>query len=146
MSLPFIMILILLFIGFASGALSGLVGVGGGIIIVPALVYFLAFSQKEAQGTSLGILILPVGILGVLQYYKQGQIDLRVVIIVSIGFLIGNFFGSKLSLSLSDAALKKIFAIILILIAIKILFIDSNKANTKRVAVSDIVEKHKKLL
>ncbi len=137
------MILILLIIGLASGALSGLVGVGGGIIIVPALVYFLAFTQKEAQGTSLGILLLPVGILGVLQYYKQGQIDLRVVIIVSIGFLIGNFFGSKLSLSLSDTTLKKIFAFILVIIAIKILLFDSNKGNTKKEAVSENVEKQK---
>lgn len=129
------MILILLIIGFGSGALSGLVGVGGGIIIVPALVYFLAFSQKEAQGTSLGILLLPVGILGVLQYYKQGQIDLRVVLIVSIGFFVGNFFGSKLSLSLSDTTLKKIFALVLVIIAIKILFFDSNKVNAKKISV-----------
>jgi uncharacterized membrane protein YfcA len=122
-----IILIVLVIIGFASGALSGLVGVGGGIIIVPALVYFLAFSQKEAQGTSLGILLLPVGILGVIQYYKQEQIDLRVVFIVSIGFLIGNFFGSKLSLSLSETTLKRIFAFILVLIALKIFFTDSNK-------------------
>jgi len=141
MSLTFIMLLILLIIGLASGALSGLVGVGGGIIIVPALVYFLAFSQKEAQGTSLGILLLPVGILGVLQYYKQGQIDLRVVLIVSIGFLIGNFFGSKLSLSLSDNALKKIFALILVIIAIKMLFFDSNKTTIKKESISEKIEK-----
>ncbi|MEO6220410.1 MAG: TSUP family transporter, partial [Ginsengibacter sp.] len=65
-------ILILLIIGLAAGILGGLVGVGGGIIIVPALIYFLSFSQKEAQGTSLGILLLPIGILGVWQYYKAG--------------------------------------------------------------------------
>lgn len=137
------MILLLLIIGFGSGALSGLVGVGGGIIIVPALVYFLTFSQKEAQGTSLGILLLPVGILGVLQYYKQGQIDLRVVIIVSIGFLVGNFFGSKLSLSLSDTTLKKIFALVLVIIAIKILLFDNNKVNAKKISVIEAGENKK---
>jgi hypothetical protein len=121
------MVIILLLIGLFSGALSGMVGVGGGIVIVPALVFFLAFSQKEAQGTSLGILLLPVGILGVIQYYKQGQVDWRVVLIVSLAFLAGNYFGSKLALTLPDKTLKKIFAIVLIFVAIKILFIDSNK-------------------
>ena len=109
MSLTYIMILVLVIIGLVSGALSGLIGVGGGIIIVPALVFFLSFTQKEAQGTSLGILLLPVGILGAFQYYKEGQIDLRVVLIVSLGFLVGNYFGSKLSLSLPDAILKNRF-------------------------------------
>ena len=92
-------ILILVIIGVAAGILGGLVGVGGGIIIVPSLVYFLSFSQKSAQGTSLGLLLLPVGILGVLQYYKQGQVDLKVVAILSIGFLAGSYFGSKIALS-----------------------------------------------
>ena len=127
MNLTIMMVIILLLIGLFSGALSGMVGVGGGIVIVPALVFFLAFSQKEAQGTSLGILLLPVGILGVIQYYKQGQVDWRVVLIVSLAFLAGNYFGSKLALTLPDKTLKKIFAIVLIFVAIKILFIDSNK-------------------
>lgn len=127
MSLPLLMIVLLLAVGLASGMLSGLIGVGGGIIIVPALVYLLAFSQKEAQGTSLGILLLPVGILGVLQYYKEGYIDLRVVLIVSIGFLIGNYFGSKISLALPEATLKKVFAVILIILSLKMLIFDSNK-------------------
>ena len=140
------MVLILVVIGLVSGALSGLVGVGGGIIIVPALVFFLAFTQKEAQGTSLGILLLPVGILGVWQYYKEGQIDMRVVLIVSIGFLIGNYFGSKLSLSLPDAILKKIFAVVLIVIAIKILFIDTYKKDAAKpsATISNNLDNHKK--
>lgn len=140
MSFTLTMILILILIGLFSGALSGMVGVGGGIIIVPALVYFLAFSQKEAQGTSLGILLLPVGILGVMQYYKQGQVDLRVVLIVSIAFLAGNFFGSKLALSLPDKTLKKIFAIVLIFVAIKMLLIDGSKKEPPS-APSNNVEK-----
>jgi uncharacterized protein len=79
-------ILILFLVGLAAGILGGLVGVGGGIIIVPSLIYFLGFSQKEAQGTSLGILLLPVGILGVLQFYKAGYVDMRTVWLVSVGF------------------------------------------------------------
>jgi uncharacterized membrane protein YfcA len=117
-------ILILVIIGVAAGILGGLVGVGGGIIIVPALVYFLSFSQKSAQGTSLGLLLLPVGIFGVLQYYKQGHVDLRVVAIIAVGFLAGSYFGSKIALSLPQETVKKIFAIMLLLIAVKMLFID----------------------
>lgn len=120
-------IIILLIIGLVAGMLSGMVGVGGGIIIVPALVYFLAFSQKSAQGTSLGILLLPVGILAVSQYYKHGFIDVKVVLMVSAGFLVGGYFGSKLAVVLPETTLKKIFALMLILTAIKMLFIDKDK-------------------
>lgn len=117
-------VLIVVMVGIAAGVLGGLVGVGGGIIIVPALVYFLGFSQKTAQGTSLGLIMLPVGILGVLQYYKQGHVDFRVVGILAVGFLIGSFFGSKIALGLSQETVKKVFAVLMILIAIKMLFID----------------------
>ena len=100
-------IILVIIVGLIAGILSGLVGVGGGIIIVPALVFILGFSQHQAQGTSLGILLLPAGIFAVLNYYKQGYIDLKVVLILFVGFLIGGFFGSKISLSLSEAAVKK---------------------------------------
>ena len=117
-------ILILVLTGIAAGILGGLVGVGGGIIIVPSLIYFLSFSQKSAQGTSLGLLLLPVGILGVLQYYKEGHVDFKIVAIISIGFLAGSYFGSKIALSLPQETVKKIFAILLLVIGFKMLFID----------------------
>ncbi len=120
-------ILILMLVGIAAGMLSGLVGVGGGIVIVPALVLILGFSQKMAMGTSLGILLLPVGILGVFQYYKQGYVDVRVVLIISFAFLFGSYFGSKIALSLSQETIKKIFAVFMIIIAIKLLFFDKKK-------------------
>jgi uncharacterized protein len=120
-------ILIIILVGVAAGILGGMVGVGGGIIIVPALVYFIGFSQKTAQGTSLGLIMLPVGILGVLQYYKLGHVDFRVVGILAIGFLAGSYFGSKISLSLPQESVKKIFAVLLIIIAIKMLFFDKAK-------------------
>ena len=115
---------ILLLVGLVAGILAGLVGVGGGVVIIPALVYFLGFSQKEAQGTSLGILLLPVGILAAMNYYKQGFIDIKVVLIVSAAFIIGGFFGSKLALSISQETLRKIFGTLLLVLAIKMLFID----------------------
>lgn len=117
-------VIILLLVGIAAGTLSGMVGIGGGILIVPALVYFLGFSQKMAQGTSLGILLLPIGLLGVLQFYKQGFIDMRVVLIISLAFFFGSYFGSKIALSLPQETVKKVFAILMILIAVKMLFLD----------------------
>lgn len=123
-------IVILILIGVAAGILGGMVGVGGGIIIVPALIFFLGFSQKMAQGTSLGILLLPIGILGVVQYYKQGYIDMKVVVIISLGFVIGSFFGSKIALSLPQETVKKIFAILMFVVAVKMMFFDK-KESTK---------------
>jgi len=123
-------IITLIVIGVAAGVLSGLVGVGGGLIIVPALIYFVAFSQKAAQGTSLGILLLPVGILAVMQYYQKGFIDVKVVLIVSAGFLIGGWFGSRLAVSLPTATIKKIFAIFMLLTALKMLFLDKTTPET----------------
>ena len=114
-------ILLLVIIGLAAGVLSGLVGVGGGIIVVPALVFFLSFSQQQAQGTSLGLLLLPVGILAVLNYYKQGHIDFRVIGIMAVAFIIGGWLGSKWALSLPDVTVKRIFAIILFYSGIKMM-------------------------
>lgn len=127
-------IIILLFVGVCAGILGGLVGVGGGIIIVPALVYFLGFSQLNAQGTSLALIMFPVGILGVMQYYKQGYVDFHSVLYLAIGFVAGSLIGSKISLSLPQETVKKIFAILMIIIAIKMLFFDKgNGSGTKKI-------------
>lgn len=127
-------IIMLILIGVSAGLLSGLVGVGGGIIIVPALVYLLAFSQKQAQGTSLAILLLPIGILAVLNYYKDPEVhlDIKVVAIITLGFLAGSYFGSKLAMRLPDATVKKVFAIFVMLVAIKMLFLDRPKDSTDK--------------
>ena len=122
-------ILILILVGVGAGMLGGLVGVGGGIIIVPSLIYFLGFTQIDAQGTSLGILLLPVGILGVLQFYKQGHINFPAVWVISIGFFFGSYFGSKIALTLPQDTVKKIFATLLVLIAIKMFFLDKKKTD-----------------
>lgn len=135
--MTFTIVLLLVIVGLCAGFLSGLVGIGGGVIIVPALVLLLGFSQKLAQGTSLGILLLPVGILGVIQYYKQGYLNVNYVLIISAAFVLGSFLGGKLALSLSDEKMKKIFAIVMLLIAIKMLFFDGRKpVPTKDEAVS----------
>ena len=114
-------IIILLLIGLAAGLLSGLLGIGGGIIIIPMLVGFLGYTQKDAQGTSLGLLLLPIGILAVMNYYKAGYINVKAVGIMVVTFVIGSYFSSKYVTSLPDAALKKIFAVFLLIYALKLL-------------------------
>ena len=115
------LVITLLLIGLAAGILSGLVGVGGGLIVVPALVFFMGYSQHQAQGTSLGLLLLPVGILAVINYYNKGHIDIKVVAVMSIAFVIGGWLGSKLALRLNEDAVKKIFAVFLFYSAFKLL-------------------------
>lgn len=120
------LVLTVLLIGLSAGILSGLVGVGGGIIMVPALVFFLQYTQHQAQGTSLAVLTLPVVILASLYYYHQCQkmgtpIDLKVVGLLAISFLAGGFIGSKIALSIDQELLKKIFAVILFYTAFKML-------------------------
>ena len=115
-------LLILIAIGVVAGMLSGFVGVGGGIIIVPALMWALGFSQHHATGTSLAVLLLPVGILAVWNYHKAGNLDWPAALVISATFVIGAYFGSKLSLSLPPATVKKVFGGVMIIAAIKLIF------------------------
>lgn len=119
-------VLTILIIGLAAGILSGLIGVGGGIILVPALVYFLSYTQHQAQGTSLGVLTFPVVIIAFLNYYKDSKtsghpIDMKIILLLAAGFIIGGYFGSKLALKIDQVLLKKIFAVILLYTAFKML-------------------------
>jgi uncharacterized membrane protein YfcA len=113
-------IIILLLIGLVAGLLSGFLGVGGGIIVIPALVMLLGYSQKQAQGTSLGFLLLPIGILAVINYYKAELIDLKAVALMAITFVIGSYFSSKAAIELPEFWLKKGFAVLLLFYAIKL--------------------------
>lgn len=115
-------LLILLAVGLAAGFLSGMVGIGGGIIIVPVLVYFLGFTQHQAQGTTLFMFLLPIGILGVMNYHKQGYVDYKTALIICTTFVFGSYFGSKLSISLDQKMVKQIFGAIIILLGAKMLF------------------------
>lgn len=113
---------ILALIGAAAGYLSGLMGLGGGIIIIPALMYFLGFSQQTAQGTTLGLMVLPIGALAAMEYYKAGQIDLKAVGIMTITFVAASYFGSKMATSIEPQTLRKLFAVTLIFIAFKMFY------------------------
>jgi len=115
-------ILILILIGLCAGVLSGLFGVGGGIIIVPALVFFIGMSQHQAQGTSLGLMLLPIGILAAYNYYKTGNLDIKSGLIIAGAFVLGGYFGSKLSLNISELWLKRIFGVLMLVVALRLIF------------------------
>jgi len=116
-------LLILIGIGLAAGLLSGLIGVGGGIIVVPALVYLLGLTQHSAQGTSLALMLPPIGILAAMNYYKAGELNVKYAAIIALAFIIGGYFGSKLSLTfISEEVMKKIFGIIMFAVSIKLVF------------------------
>ena len=112
--------IILLLIGLAAGLVSGVLGIGGGIIIIPMLVGFLGYSQKDAQGTSLGLLLLPIGILAVMNYHIAGHVNLKAVGIMVVTFVIGSYISSLYALTLPEGVLKKIFAVFLLFYAIKL--------------------------
>ncbi len=121
-----ITILWVLIIGLAAGVLSGLFGVGGGLIIIPGLL-FLGFTQHEASGTSLVALLLPVGILGAMEYYLSGKIavdHVRYGLLIALGLFFGAFLGSKISVSIPSLVLKKSFGVLLFVVSLKILFFE----------------------
>jgi uncharacterized membrane protein YfcA len=115
-------ILILVIIGLLAGILGGFVGVGGGIIIVPALIFFLGMTQFQAQGTSLAMMLPPIGILAVLNYAKSDNLNWKYAFILAGAFIVGGYFGSKLSLSLSPQLVKKAFGVLMIVAALKLIF------------------------
>jgi len=114
-------ILALIIIGIAAGVLSGMFGVGGGIIIVPALVFFLGMTQHQAQGTSLGLMLLPIGILAAWNYYKTGNLNIKYGLIIAGAFVLGGYFGSKISLSLDQVLVKRIFGFLMLAVALKLI-------------------------
>ena len=115
------MVLTLIAIGIITGVMAGMLGIGGAIIMIPALVYFMGFTQQMAQGTSLAVMLPPIGIIAAYNYYKAGQVDIKFAIILAVCFLVGSYFGSKLALSLPQPVLRKIFGVLLLLVAAKML-------------------------
>ena len=116
-------ILLLLVIGLLAGILSGSVGVGGGVIMVPLAIYFLGYTQHQAQGMSLAVLAVPVTFIAAYTYHKNGHtLDWRYALIIASAFVIGGFFGSKIAVNINQQVMKKIFGVILIIVAIKMIF------------------------
>jgi uncharacterized membrane protein YfcA len=117
----------LVVVGLAAGVLSSMVGIGGGIVIVPCLTILFGLNQKTAQGTTLALLSLPVSLAATYSYYKSGHVDWRIALVLAIGFVVGGFFGGKFAVNVPQAIIKKGFAILMIIIAFKFLFIDKEK-------------------
>ena len=114
-------ILVLILIGLCAGVLSGTFGIGGGIIIVPALVYLAGFSQLGAQGTSLAILLPPVGIMAFLEYQKQGNVDIKAALLMCIFLVLGSFFGAKWAHLIPQDFLRKGFGLLLLLVSFRMI-------------------------
>lgn len=113
-------IIILALIGISAGILSGFVGIGGGIVIVPALIYFLGLTQHEAQGTSLFVLVLPVVFLAMMNYWKTDNVNWRFGLVIASTFIIGGYIGSKLALKLSPGMVKLIFGLIMAYVSFRL--------------------------
>lgn len=113
--------IILIIIGLLAGILSGLVGVGGGILMIPLLIIFLGLTQHQAQGTALFAMLPPIGILAAINYYKEGFVKWEYAIVIAFTFIIGGYLGSKLSLSLPPQMVRRIFGVIMLLGAIKLI-------------------------
>ncbi len=111
-----------LLLGVAIGAISGLIGVGGGAFLIPALIFFYGMTEKRAQGTSLATLLAPIGIFAFWEYYKDGQVDVRLSILVALGFAAGGWFGGLWAQHLSDTVLRRSFAALLILLGLRLAF------------------------
>lgn len=114
--------IVLSLIGLFAGIMSGFIGIGGGVIIVPALVYFMALPQHTAIGTSLLLMLPPIGILAVMNYYKAGHVNITYGIVIAITFIIGAFIGSKISLKLSGNMVKFIFGIFMLYVSIRLIY------------------------
>jgi uncharacterized membrane protein YfcA len=115
-------VMILALIGLLAGTMGGMVGIGGGLIIVPAMVYLMGADQKTAQGTSIAIMLPPIGLFAAVNYYKAGFINIKYAAIIAVTFLFGGYLGSKIAIALPEALVKKIFAGFLIITAMKMIF------------------------
>lgn len=122
MKMTVTIIITLMIIGLLAGILSGLVGIGGGILMVPMFVFFLGLTQHNAQGMSLAVMLPPVTFFAVYNYYKAGAIDWRMALIVSVLFFVGGFIGSKIALQIDQRTLKKIFGVLMLIVAFKLIF------------------------
>ena len=114
------MVSVFLAIGLTAGVLSGLFGIGGGILIIPALIFFAKFHAKLAIGTSLGAMLLPVGLLGAYAYYQDGNLNIKASLLIALGLFLGAFVGAKLAQTLSGTTLQRMFAVFIVVMAIRL--------------------------
>jgi uncharacterized membrane protein YfcA len=115
-------IFLYILLGLVAGIFSGLIGIGGAIIIIPSLVLLFGLSQHTAQGTTLALMVPPIGLLAAWMYYKEGFVDLKIAGLICIGFFLGGLIGAKFATLISDQLLRKIFGIVLLVASLKMIF------------------------
>ncbi len=115
-------LLLLILTGLVTGAFAGIMGLGGGLIMIPALVFIFGFSQQQANGTSLAVMLPPIGLFAAWNYYKAGYVNLKYALIIAVAFMIGSYFSSAWAIKIPEITLRKIFSITLFLLAIKMFF------------------------
>jgi len=116
------LLILLIITGLLAGLVGGALGVGGGIIIVPALIFIMGFTQHQAQGTSLAVLLFPVGILAVINYTREGFVNYRYAMVLIVAFVVGSYFGSLLSIHMPAQSLRKIFGLLMLIVGLKMIF------------------------
>ncbi|MGB0170469.1 MAG: TSUP family transporter [Flavobacteriales bacterium] len=114
-------LLTLLLIGVSAGLLSGFIGIGGGLLIVPALMYFTGLSQMAAQGTSLALMLPPIGALAVMNYWKAGEVDIRAAAVMVVAFMIGGHFGSRIALAMDPLKVRLAFGTVMLFVAVRMI-------------------------
>jgi len=115
-------LLLLVLVGFVTGAFGGMLGLGGGLILIPALVFIFGFNQHQAIGTSLAVMLPPIGMFAAYNFYKAGQVNLKYALILAVAFMVGSYFTSKIAVKIPEDVLKKVFSIFLVLVALKMFF------------------------
>jgi uncharacterized membrane protein YfcA len=120
--LSFMNIFLYLLLGLVTGILSGLFGIGGAIVIIPSLVLFFGLSQHMAQGTTLALMVPPIGLLAAWTYYKQGYVDFKIAGLICLGFFIGGLLGAQVVTHISESTLRKAFGFLLLLASLKMIF------------------------
>jgi uncharacterized membrane protein YfcA len=115
-------IVLYLLLGLVAGIFSGLFGLGGGIIIIPAMVFLFGMSQHQAQGTTLALMVPPIGLLAAWAYYKQGFVDLKVAGFICLGFFVGGLLGAKFAVEIPEPILKKVFGVVMLGVSLKMIF------------------------
>jgi uncharacterized protein len=115
-------LILLILVGLVTGALGGMLGLGGGLILIPAMIYIFGFSQHQAVGTSLAVMLPPIGMFAAYNYYKADQVNVKYALVLALAFMVASYFSSRWALKIPENTLKKVFSVFLLLVALRMFF------------------------